>query len=165
MGGLPDASITAADLASGVAGTGPCFSAYLSAPQSISLATLTKLQANTEEFDTTGDYDNATNYRFTPLVAGYYQVNGDIYLGAASGITNGLCAIYKNGVRFKDGANSYPVSAPALAQVTVSAIVYLNGSTDYIELYGIVNGAGAATFGTASGGNVSYFQAVLMRAA
>lgn len=141
---------------------GPCFSAYLSAAQSISLSTLTKLQANIEEFDTNSAYDNATNYRFTPLVAGYYQISGAVYLGAASGITNGLCSVYKNGVRFKDGSAIYPASAPAVSQVTVSTLVYLNGSTDYVELYGYVAGTGAATFGAAAP-NLSYFQAVFVR--
>ena len=54
---------------------GPTFSAYLSSGQTISNATHTKIQYNTEEWDTNNNYDNATNYRFTPTVAGYYQIN------------------------------------------------------------------------------------------
>ena len=53
----------------------PAFLATLSADQSISNSTLTKVQFNTEVFDTNSNYDNATNYRFTPTVAGYYQLN------------------------------------------------------------------------------------------
>ena len=54
-----------------VSGNMPAFSAYRSTSQSISNATWSKVQFQTEEFDTAGYYDNATNYRFTPLIAGY----------------------------------------------------------------------------------------------
>ena len=54
----------------------PAFSAYQSTGQTLSSSTWTKIQLQTEEFDTASCYDNATNYRFTPNVAGYYQVNG-----------------------------------------------------------------------------------------
>jgi hypothetical protein len=40
--------------------------------------TFTKVQINTEEFDTNSNFDSTTNYRFTPTVAGYYQVNGSV---------------------------------------------------------------------------------------
>ena len=48
-GGLPDATITQADLASGVAGTGPAFSAYQSSAQTLSSVTDTKILLQTEE--------------------------------------------------------------------------------------------------------------------
>ena len=43
----------------------PAFQAYLSANQTISNDTFTKLQCNTEDFDTASAYDNSTNYNFT----------------------------------------------------------------------------------------------------
>jgi hypothetical protein len=40
----------------------------------------TKVQCNTEVFDTDGIcYDNSTNYRFTPLVAGKYFVHSNVF--------------------------------------------------------------------------------------
>lgn len=144
----------------------PAFSAYRSSAQTISNNTFTKLQANTEEFDTANCYDNSTNYRFTPTVAGYYQVNGNIYVQASSGL-NGTClvSIYKNGARFKDGTLMYGGGAVgSLCFVHVASLVYLNGSTDYIELYGLVNGSGTISFEAASG-TYSYFQACLLRGA
>ena len=145
---------------------GPAFSAYrATSAQSVTNATLTKLQAQTEEFDTASCYDNATNYRFTPNVAGYYQVNGNIYLQASTALSEvTFVTIYKNGSRFKDGAAHYgggAVGKYVFAQV--SALIYLNGSTDYIELYGYVNGSGTTTFENSTGG-YSYFQASLVRA-
>ncbi len=43
----------------------PAFQAYLSSNQTISNDTMTKLQCNTEDFDTDSAYDNSTNYNFT----------------------------------------------------------------------------------------------------
>lgn len=145
----------------------PAFSAYRNSQQLVSNNTFTKLQAGTEEFDTANCYDSSTNYRFTPNVAGYYQVNGNIYLGT-SGSLNGTClvSVYKNGSRFKDGVLLYGGGAVGqLCFSQVSALIYLNGSTDYIELYGLINGSGSPFFESAAGGTASYFQACLLRGA
>jgi len=113
---------------------GPAFSAYLSADQSFSTSTNTKLQFNTEDFDTSSDYDNTTNYRYTPSVAGYYQVNTSArlnYSGAAS--DNVQLHIWKNGTSHT--YTQYNNATGIYGSLNVSAIVYCNGSTDYIEVY------------------------------
>ena len=147
-----------------VSGNMPAFSAYLGTTQSISSGTNTKLQANTEEFDTNSNYDNATNYRFTPTVAGYYQISGQININStAYSLTQAI--IYKNGNIFKRGnVVSYTSSiGNALGCSAVSALIYFNGSTDYVELYGSCTGT-SPTF-TANIPNDNYFQGVLVRAA
>jgi hypothetical protein len=145
---------------------GPAFSAYLSATQNISSNTWTKVACNTEEFDTASAYDNATNYRFTPQVAGYYQVSGRIHQ-AGSSITNCDIAIYKNGSAFKSGGFA-TLSAGATTSdfgSTISTLVYLNGSTDYIEMYGLITvSVSASRFYAASAVN-TYFQATMVRGA
>lgn len=143
---------------------GPAFSAYLSGQQSISSATWTKLTAGLEEFDTANCYDNSTNYRFTPNVAGYYQVNGAITLSASSGTkTDATIAIYKNGSVSKRG--SYVIAnTTSDVEMIVSAIIYLNGSTDYVELYGYLGGATSPKFGNANA-EATYFQAAMIRGA
>lgn len=151
-------TITQGMLASGVAGNGPAFSAYLGTNQTVTQSVWTKLQINTEEFDTNNCYDNSTNYRFTPNIAGYYQVTGNAVVTNANQQYNQL-AIYKNGSLFKAGTNNSAVGA---YWFMVSALVYLNGSTDYIELYGQTTGA-VPTF--SSGQTSTYFQAALVRAA
>jgi microcystin-dependent protein len=83
---------------------GPAFSAYLNTSQSITTSTFTKVQINTEEFDTNSNYDNATNYRFTPTVAGYYQVNGRFSSEVNSTLL--VATIYKNGVEVKRGMDT-----------------------------------------------------------
>jgi hypothetical protein len=105
-----------------------------------------------EEFDTTSAFDNVTNMRFTPLVAGYYQVNGAMYPTTAT--TAAVVAIYKNGSSYKAGASNAGSTA-----LPVSVIVYLNGSTDYIELWGTLTGTTPSTFGAS---HLTYFQAALI---
>jgi hypothetical protein len=60
------------------AGTGPAFSVYSTANQVTATVTYTKIQLNTENFDTNNNFDSTTNYRFTPTVAGYYQISGAV---------------------------------------------------------------------------------------
>jgi hypothetical protein len=62
----------------------PAFEAYLSSNQTIGDATTAKLQIDTEIFDSNGAYDNSTNYRFTPAVAGKYYVYGASYVSNSS---------------------------------------------------------------------------------
>jgi hypothetical protein len=136
---------------------GPAFSAYLSATQSFTANVFTKIQFNVEEFDTANCYDNSTNYRFTPNVAGYYQVSGaftNATILAQIGLT-----VLKNGITYKrlyNGAGGGNTSTGA-----GSCLVYLNGTTDYIELYGLTTSTQNA-FADASS---TYFQATMVRSA
>lgn len=140
-GGLPDATITQAELASGVAGTGPAFSVWRSGNQSISATTYTKIQFNTEEYDTANCFDSTTNYRFTPNVAGYYQINAAWQIASAPGAAGQVgIIIYKNGTEFKWGSYG-PVNSACPWSAGVSSLVYFNGTTDYIEIYGYVGNA------------------------
>jgi hypothetical protein len=162
---LPDNTGTIITTGSTFAGTGPAFSAYLSTNQTVTNNVFTKLQANTEEFDTASCYDNATNYRFTPNIAGYYQINGNVFLSASTTLNSSAgCFIYKNDSRFKDGTLSVSANTGASLFSVVSALVYLNGSTDYVELYGIATGTGTLAF-AANTPTVCYFQGFLARAA
>ena len=131
---LPDSNGTILTTATaGVPVNGPAFSAYFTGSQTITSNVATKVQINTEEFDTNSNFDSATNYRFTPTVAGYYQVNGCIYPSTST--TNSAVYIYKNGANFKFA--NFPANN---SSAFVSAVIYLNGSTDYLELYGYLTG-------------------------
>jgi hypothetical protein len=149
-----------------VSGNMPAFGAYLGSTQSISASTYTKVQFNTEEFDTASAYDNATNYRFTPLVAGYYQVNA-VVTGSGTAIGSILMYLYKNGSAYKRGSNAAPNNTANGAD-SGSYIVYLNGSTDYIEIYGYISGGTGTAFNGSSGSPVQQectFSACLIRVA
>ena len=154
-------TITLPALTATMAINGPAFSAYQSSnSQTIASSTFTKIQFNTKEFDTANCFDNTTNYRFTPTVAGYYQVNACV--GLFSNAT-GLClvSIYKNGSRFRDGAiipNTQGATCPA------SALIYFNGSTDYAEIYMFQN-SGSTLSISVNVGSAGFFQASMVRAA
>lgn len=114
----------------------PKFRAFRSTSQTISTATFTKMQLNNETFDTNGYFDPVTNYRFLPLVAGYYQINGScgIIFEAGDLTIDFAVEIYKNGVVYS--ATDVRVSVASASQViNTQDIVFLNGSTDYVELF------------------------------
>jgi len=113
----------------------PAFLATRATNQSIPNNTVTKVQFDTEVFDTDNYYDNSTNYRFTPLVAGKYFVTLQAGFANLTNVTHRIVLeIHKNGstyARVGDlAANSDSSADPNL---TMSAIVEMNGSTDYLE--------------------------------
>jgi hypothetical protein len=140
-----------------VSGNMPAFSAYGSSATSLTNNGYTKVAFQTKEFDTASCYDNSTNYRFTPTVAGYYQVNA----GVAASFTTGESTIYiyKNGSRFKNGQDNGALTY----QVNIASLIYLNGSTDYIEIY-VYQGTGVA-INTSATLQSCWFQASMVRSA
>jgi hypothetical protein len=109
------------------AGTGPAFQAHLGVSnQSVSSNVWTKVQLNTEEYDTNSCFDSTTNYRFTPTTAGKYLI------GYAMNTNVGTLAfaIYKNGSLYK----YFPMGAGSLT-------ADMNGTTDYVEIYVFLTGA------------------------
>jgi hypothetical protein len=156
VGGLPNGSVAQADLASGVAGNGPAFAATASGNQSITSGTNTKINFDTTSFNLNSNYNTST-YRFTPTVAGYYQINASLQVQTVNTSCVATAIIFKNGGVYMYGpqcpatSNNYPIAG-------VAGLVYLNGSTDYVELYAISVGVSATVIGF-------NFQGVLVRAA
>lgn len=144
-----------------VSGNMPTFSAQTSTNRTITSGVWTKMQLNTENWDTANCYDNATNYRFTPNVAGYYQVNINVDSGASTGAAQAVVSIYKNGSIHRVGNNT-GTSAGSAYGSSVSAIVYLNGTTDYIEAYAYIGSTTTSVIANSTG---TYFDGILVRAA
>lgn len=142
--------------ASKLSTVGPAFSAIKNATQSIAATTFTKVTFQVEEFDTDSAFDSTTNYRFQPNVAGYYQISGRVGTTTVFA-ANSLVAIYKNGANHKAGVqpNSSAYGMP------VSALVYLNGDSDYVELYVYLS----AALTLAGNGQENYFQGAMVRRA
>jgi hypothetical protein len=147
-GGLPDASITQADLAAGVVGNGPAFSVYQGTQQSVTSGVHTKIAFTVENFDTANCFDSTTNYRFTPNIAGYYQINL-IMFGTGTTMAYSYTSIYKNGTSYSTTLTASQGGTNATGVNT--SLIYMNGSTDYIEGYGLVSAASGAVLG--NGGN------------
>ena len=120
----------------------PAFEAVLSSDQAVSDNTLTKVAFNSETFDTDGKYDNSTNYRFTPTIAGKYfvysQING--FAGADSDLVTITLQIRKNGsvTRFSFvETSSNPTKTHTL---NCSATVVLDDN-DYVEIFASIDGS------------------------
>jgi len=128
--------------ATGFGGTNtPAFEAYRTSNQSLAgNNTFTKVQFNVERFDTAGNYDNSTNYRFTPTTAGKYFVYAHVKIEASGTNANGYTetAIYFNGsiigttmIDVRDSSSN----GGKTFTVPVSTTINFNGSSDYVEIY------------------------------
>ena len=116
----------------GVYGNIPAFSVTQASGQTINNATWTKLTFNSEQFDTNNNFDATTNYRFTPTVAGYYNIT--ISGGHNTSTTPIMVAIYRNGSSYQQ-ATAPGLSGSFDPNACVSALVLFNGTTDYVEGY------------------------------
>ena len=135
---------------------GPAFSAYSSTTQTgVVNSVFTKVLFDTEEYDTNNNFASS---RFTPTVAGYYQVTARTDWS----ITSGACflTIYKNGTGYKGGQLN-GATGSGVGPIA-SALVYCNGSTDYIEIYAYQNNGTNSIFG---GIAYTFFQAAMVRSA
>jgi len=156
---------------SGVSSNTPYFTARLGSDQDIGYTgTYTKININTEYFDSASAFDTS-NYRFTPQTAGKYFVFGQCAFETTSGSNSGnnlvglVTSIYKNGSnivyqQIDRGGQLYSASKRTIG---VSMIVDMNGSSDYLELYGMgnsnVGGSTRVTEAIGDGGTIfgAYF--------
>ena len=120
----------------------PAFEAYGSADQTgVADNTWTKLTMNTELFDTNSMYDTGT-YRFTPTIAGKYNVYGQIGIYSETNYQLQIpnISIYKNGSNYKYSANNEGnTNYPNERTLNITAVLEMNGSSDYVELYARAN--------------------------
>jgi len=114
----------------------PAFEAYPSSNTNITSSTSVKVPANTEKFDTNSCYDNSTNYRFTPNVAGKYFCYMSYSYNIVAGNVGLVAEIKKNGTAVlsgKYGASSN--SSDDYLNNVISGVIDFNGSSDYIEMF------------------------------
>jgi hypothetical protein len=131
----------------------PAFSAHSASNQSVTQNTFTKITFGTEEFDTNSNFASS---RFTPTVAGYYQINAGMVL--VQGSTLGSLYLYKNGSAYK----SFNGQFSSEVYVGGATVVYLNGSTDYVEMYVFPGGSSPVLQG--ANGAQTWFSGVGVRA-
>ena len=116
--------------AQSLATTPVAFSAYANAATTLTTGTHTLVNFQAEEFDPTNAFNGT---RFNPKVAGYYQINFQV--GVTNGATGRTFAdLRKNNVQI---ARTYDVglNAPQTLTVTGSTLVYMNGTSDYLEVF------------------------------
>ena len=106
------------------------FSVYRNAAQNSGSGAFVKVNFDTELFDTGSNFDNATNYRFTAPVAGFYDFAGMASTASAPNLMT--CGLYKNGTELMRGTKG-PSSAQSVGTM-VAGLMQLAAS-DYVELY------------------------------
>lgn len=145
-----NANVTQAKIGANVVGNGPAFRAHANTDTAIGVQTHTQVTLLAEDIDTNSNF---TNSRFTPTVAGYYFISGQIFTSVGN---NGLLAsIAKNGNQHSFGSQ---VNASSSRSV-VSDIVYLNGTTDYITL----NAYAGTAINIQTGNSDTYLSGCLIR--
>ena len=109
----------------------PIFSAYAPTNGTISQNVYTIVVFGTEQYDTASAY-NTSNGRFQPSIAGYYWIGISLEHNAT---TRHICRIIKHSSSNED----YYVWDTQFSQssgvdLTGSTLLYLNGSTDYVDV-------------------------------
>jgi len=139
------ATIANSGTATGFGGANtPAFQAYMSSNQVLSNDIETLLQFNTEDFDTAGAYDHSTNYRFTPQTAGKYFVYAMVLTSgdANSTLLGGGLFVRKNGSKVLESRSNPKNNNGRAFTNSISIILDLNGSSDYVDMFGVVDQSG-----------------------
>jgi len=159
---LANGSVTQVKLATNVASNGPAFRAHhhLAVAQTLVANTSTVVQT-IEELDTNNNY--ASN-RFTPTVAGYYQINCTARVSSAA--TAAWTFVFKNGLNVGPLVihGTYTGVAYNSPICICSGIVFMNGTTDFLE-WGVFSSGGGALDNTVTSGNPWHWDGCLVRAA
>lgn len=127
----------------------PAFSATCTTNQAFLNSTPTKVQFDSLDFDTANCY-STSNYRYTPNIAGYYNVTATVN-------NTQLVMLYKNGSEIRRGDQF--TSIAVTVAISTTGLIYLNGTTDYIEIYAYQQTGGTVNID----GGLSYFSGFLVR--
>jgi len=139
---------------------GPTFSVWKSSDQSVTSDVYTKVTFDNERFDTNSNFASST---FTPTVEGYYQVNATVRCKGTS-VTSTHGAFFKNGIELSRLSGSQGVAQSAFEGLSGGAVIYMNGTTDYIEVYAQII-ATSPSVGGDGNGVVTVFSGALIRGA
>jgi len=138
----------------------PAFMAYQSAGSTtISSNTETKVQFNTEVFDTDNTFDNSTNYRWTPGVVGKYWMSAQVLCVAGTdNLTEAEFYIKKNGSTKTKSSFNFTNNRASVASPIISITDEVNLTTDYYEIYVTINdSSGSPNYGGDSTSFRTYF--------
>jgi hypothetical protein len=138
----------------------PAFEAKLNTQINLSNGAVTKMIADNVIYDTASAY-STSNGRFTPQTSGKFYVYGMI-VGTSSNSSDlkfTYAYLKKNGTTFKTSMTDARNSLGLEYAVFISGVADMNGSSDYVELFGQVetsDGSGQAFVG---GNEKNYFGA------
>jgi len=129
---------------------------------SVSNNTSTKIVYNNKIFDTANAVSNG---RFQPTVAGYYYTTASIGWGPTTTSYYMECQLWKNGVQTTTSRTYTPYSLTTFPFAQGNFLVYLNGSTDYIEIYFIQGSGSTQTIQNGGDSDRTWWQGCMIRGA
>lgn len=124
----------------------PMFIGYNTALQSVNSAASTAIQWLSEVADTYSGHSNSTNpSRYVGQAPGYYWVSGSVcFSGNTAGSRKAWIAVNGTVVAYSNVQGPPSLSSSDAATLSVPAtLVYLNGTTDYVEIYALQNSGSA----------------------
>lgn len=138
------------------------FSASSSSDQtSIASGVDTKVVFDSEIFDIADEFDHVTSYRFSPTVNGYYQFNASVQINnLGDGKYFSLWFAKNGGSTELCGQKIMSSAADSEILANISGLIYMNGTTDYIEVYGKHNHGSELAFEGVS--PRAYFSGILL---
>lgn len=129
---LPDEAGTVLTSASTLRPNFIGFSASNTSAQTIAASTSTIMQLDETKYNVGGYYDTST-YKFTPLVAGYYQFAVQAHFNSTLGENTYLrTEIFMNGANTVRFRMEHFGSASDQSGLCIG-VIYMNGTTDYVQ--------------------------------
>ena len=141
----------------------PVFFAHQSASQAFTNATITVVQYNVADIDT-NSYFVSSNYSYTPLIAGYYQVNVSCsFASTSAGYQIGIGVAVNGVLKDYNVAASSAIGSSGVDGTTpvCSTIVQCNGTTDYIQALAVQFSGGTLSTINSSGNGTTFSVAFL----
>lgn len=108
------------------------FSVYRSASQSVVNGTPTKINFDTELYDSNNNFNNSTTYRYVAPVNGFYRFDAAVEGTTASGGFS-ILYLYKNGVNLKQLNKIYIGTATGAGAGSGTEVQLAAG--DYVEIF------------------------------
>jgi hypothetical protein len=137
-------------------GASPYFSAHPSAASTtVTTATQTKMAINTKDSDSNTWFDAVTNFRYTPLSAGRYNVHVAAICTGTS-VTSCIATIFKNGSTY---SQSQTTGSTGVQTSQFSSIINMNGTTDFLEAFVTVSCTGTCAYAGGTGPIQTIFEA------
>jgi len=140
-----------------VSGNMPAFSAYQSSSTSVTNTTSVKILFGNEFFDTNNNFASS---RFTPTIAGYYQISASVALNITG---TSIVQLFMNTSTQVAFTYASGISGILPSVGVISKLLYFNGSTDFVEVFSYQNTGSTITTDTNLAG--TWFTGAMVRAA
>jgi hypothetical protein len=140
----------------------PVVRAYLNTGQTVTCGSLSVINYNQTLVDNLSGFSTGA-HTYTPTQAGYYFISVTTSGYGSTTFTQLRTDIRRNGTIFASAPLALTFTPNIPSAQSVQALIYMNGTTDYIDVQGMVSGTGSCYFaGSGSPGKDTGFHAFLI---